>query len=91
MNDLKNKETASKVKEYIAIDIKNLYFAYSQPIEKEELNKIIKFIISNLENRYRLNKNLLDATYNEVINNYTNYRKMTPSTYLTAYTKKTQL
>ena len=90
MNDLKNKETANKVKEYIAIDIKNLFFAYSQQVEKEELNKIIKFIILHLELQYRLNKNILDAAYDELVTNYTHYRKITPATYLTAY-KKVQL
>jgi len=87
MNDLKNKSLRKKVSNYIAKDVENLYFAYSQQIESEELSKVIQFIIANLEKRYRLNANILDSTYEELITNYTHYRKITPAAYLTAYKK----
>lgn len=85
MNDLKNHP--EKVKPYIAHQFQTLLTAYGQEVSQETYEKMLRVIEKELLRYNKMDQRMLDKAYTEVMRNFTTYRKVCPSSYLTAFAK----
>lgn len=85
MNDLKDKK--DEVKKYITFQIDQLFKAYDQDLDVIKFKQCIAIIVNELSKKQRLDKTNLDNAYNELLYNFTFYKRINAASYLTAFNK----